>query len=160
MIHFPKSYFIFVLKVGILTIVFSILALFLFNRQEKIPYTDHHHNNDDTPGEVIKWGKDNSVDKEQAHNLIENLVENEFIQREDQHHSPSEDIQAQQKYEQICTRYENICDKTTRQGSYNDLEKLRYQALIIYLLEKEDQYLQDTPLETMLSYIKLYEDFE
>ena len=149
----PRPYLIFFLKISILTIVFSIFALLFLSHRQEISYTDHETR--DVPGETMTLQADHSLDQTQVDTLIEGVAK-ETIEQE--HYSANTE-QAEKQYQQICTRYETICKKTTRDGTYSDAERLQYQALIIYLLKKENQYLQaPNKVENRLSYLKLYKD--
>lgn len=148
-------YLIFFLKVSILTIVFSIFAILFFSNTKQIAYTDHEQK--DSPGKTMPLESITSVDNKQANSIIQEIVNKNMNQ---EHYSASEEYSKKQ-YQQICTRYTSICQKTTRDGIFSEQERLQYQALIIYLLKNENNYLNTSKnIEHVLSYLKIYKDAE
>ena len=74
----------------------------------------------------------------------------------EEHGAPSFTIQdAKKRYETICTQYEKICNKTTRDADFSDEDIVVYQVMIIHLLRNIEDYLGQE-ITDRLSYIKLY----
>jgi len=144
----------FFVKVSALTLIFSILWMFLFP-QEKERYT-HLHNEKDTPGSVWEWNTVTTNTKEVDILIQEIFDENVKIIDEDEHNAPYFS-NARKRYNEICSEYSDICDITTRDGSYSEHEKLMYQAILIYKFKLLSAYL-DHNIEDSLQYIKLFED--
>ena len=142
----------FVLKVGGLALLFSLLWMLLFPLQA--PSYNDHTNTKDTPGKAIVWEEDNSLSTEEIDTYITETVEELIIP---QHNAAPRLPNAKQRYEQICTKYTTICKKTTREGRFNDNETLTYQAIIIHLIGTINKLL-DIHIEQPMDYIKIYKD--
>lgn len=144
----------FFLKLWILTMVFTFLLVFFFGEHEKSIYTDHDHTMYvDKKGTSIPR---NTVDskKTEVDILLQDIVEKELIGE----HSSADIDRTQLLYNQICSTYSNICEKTIREWTYTLDETLKYQALIVYLLNHKQTWLSTTDIADRLSYIKLYQD--
>lgn len=60
--------------------------------------------------------------------------------------------------DEICTAYEDICEKTTRQGSFSRDEQANYQLLTIYLIKMIDQRLVEGSVRDALANLLFFKD--
>lgn len=76
---------------------------------------------------------------------------------ENEHSAPS--IQETPEFmNDVCTAYEDICIKTTREGSFSRDEQLSYQLLTIYLIKNIDDRLENGSVRDALAHLKFFRD--
>ncbi len=72
---------------------------------------------------------------------------------------PSAANKASLKLEQLCGLYSDLCNKTTREGTYTDSQLLTYQLLMIYLIKQIDQRITtDGQVRSTISVLKHFQD--
>lgn len=144
----------FFLKVSILTLVFSICRMILFPPEHE-RYT-HLHDEADTPGNENTWTNVETSNNE-VNSLIKAIVDESLSPTEELEHNSSYFSTPERRFDEICSVHRDICSITTRDGSYTANEKLMYQAILIYMINVLNDYL-DTTMQKNIQYVKLYED--
>ncbi len=149
----------FTAKVVALTIIFSIGWVALFPHNERVPKKA-----DLISDQQISWAKDEkfvndgSVNQDEIDKEIEQTIQNILTPT---HSAAQLDSDSWKLYQNACTVYADICNKVSREWSYNDQEKLTYQLLTIYLIKQIDQRLDtESKLRSTLSQLKIYNDDE
>lgn len=144
----------FATKVSLLTVIFTLLWIALFRQPSEPDYrNDHIHDQFIEPAPTTTpWQPAPGVDQQELQDRMETTIP-QLIESE---HGVSS--RKDPSLDQLCTAYDDICDKTSRDGSYTTKEQLYYQALVIYLIKLVDQWLPaDLSVRDTLSHIKLYE---
>ena len=143
----------FFVKVSILTLIFSICWMLIFPPEHE-RYT-HRHDEPDTPGDENMWNNVETSDNE-VNSIIKAIVDESLSIPENEHNAPYFNDSAR-RFDQICSEHDDICRITTRDWTYSENEKLMYQAILIYMLQILNDYL-DTNIQEKLQYVKLFED--
>jgi hypothetical protein len=141
-------------KVIVMTLIF--LCILFAIRPPTLPSPSHTDHMDDrllkSPREK-KWPTQDIQDAQSIENTIETMSL-EILSNT--HNAPNK---AGLKLEQLCWLYSDLCNKTSREGSYDETELLTYQLLMIYLIKQMDQRLtSDTTVRTTLSVLKHFQD--
>lgn len=148
-------------KVVVLTAFFTFLWIILFyNEPTRTPSGDHTHDDDHAPSLDKIWDDVSSDDPESVEKTIESLVE--WILKEEWEHNSAQASDTRLK--EICGLYSDVCNKTVRNNEYTPEQRLFYQWIIVYLINKLDRSLawwhnsNGNSIRSTLDYIRLYED--
>ncbi len=131
--------FFFVLKIILLTWIFTILWIYFFYEAPlRDPVSDHIHSTIPHPT-LEETRKTNHEIKPQE---VLEMIQEELIPEtiwENEHGVSIPTSFAQERLEMICWAFSDICNKTVRNYQYSLEEQLFYQWMLIYLIEKIDE---------------------
>lgn len=161
-----KYWAIFVAKILILTLLFTIAWIFLlYNQPRKAPAGDHTHEKETISIEQ-RFDEKQIVSQQRrqdANALIDSLIEQvEELEKLDQQEHNAAELSEQEvakNLQLLCSVYADICNKTIREQEPKLLEKLFYQALIIAKISETDKLLkQENSLRDTLDFVKIFND--
>ncbi len=150
----------FIYKVAALTVIFSIAGTILFPHTPNYPYkADHTDDQDITKGEIDRFRQDENLDTAQVDEAIQSTI-GELLET-DMHPAAIDQQKAQKLYNDVCSVYSDICNKVSREGSYDLQEKFTYQLLTVFLIKQIDERLATSrTLRETLSHLKIYRSEE
>ncbi len=157
-----KNRMIHVTKVLLLTAVFTFLWILLFYNEwhkDHTPTWDHIHD-DETPKIEKLWERNTATTQDEVNDSLESLIEDLIINE----HNAWATNNVEKRFDQICWLYNDICNKTLWDGEYTAEQRLFYQWIIVYLVNKLDTWLasgvttKNWSIRDTLKYIRLYED--
>ncbi len=150
----------FVTKVALMTVVFTIASTIVFPHTPNYPYkSDHLQDAEIQKGDIDKFRQDRNLTQEQVDSEIQQTIW-ELLET-DMHPAAIDETKAKELYNDACSIYTDICNKISREWSYDLQEKLTYQLLIIYLIKQIDERLSiQNKLRDTLSNLKIYRNDE
>lgn len=135
----------------------SFLTCFLLLRQAPNPRNDHLRDDQIIEGTQTTRTPQPTYDKAQVERDLQQLTQTLLGQE----HFAADDLThgAADKLDHLCSVYTDLCEKTTREGTYTLADQYLYQAVSIILISTIDKAIK-TPasLYKTLSLLKIYQN--